>query len=227
MATKLKANEDLALEGDAPVQPVDVAMDSTEQIPIPPMPRDFPFPRRILVRELDFMPPIGGPIGFVRPDSWRVCPGPATIAQVINRIRNAGYDYQPDENHFYRPLDLNLTEPTCYVIRLNPRWNWRFSHKLKGATLGATVGTAQENYCNLKHVLDDDVGQDGPFPHERMCRIIYFFAKQPAAMPAAGFHHPFNLNVELVYPDGPAPEAVNTIPIVIDPDIRFPGGSGE
>ncbi len=227
MTTKLTLNDFAAVEkvgiGDRFFN-----MDSTTQIDIEEtMPAGFPVPQRIIVRQLDFVAGAGGPLVWLQPDRSHPCNSLADVAQMITAVRTPmGYDANHGAAAYYRPLDLNLDRPTCFIIRLSDNWNWRFSHKARGATLGPNVATNPANYCNLRHVLADGTEQYDAFDHPLACRIIYFFARPPAGNPIPQFQNSFNLNVELMYGGGGGAE-INSIPIVIDPDIRFPGGSGD
>jgi hypothetical protein len=65
--------------------------------------------------------------------------------------------------------------------------------------------------------------------HEDYRRIVSFNAipdVQPVDPPTTDFSHGFNLMIEVVNPDGDPPKHQNLIPIFLDPDVRFPGGSG-
>jgi hypothetical protein len=176
-----------------------------------------PVPNRIVVRELtvDESSPIG-PIMFKQPDKSHPCGDPADITQMINRLLAGPYNHNPDAQRYVKPLDLNLGVSTCFIIRLDPSFNWRFSSKLRGVMLGPVKVGDENYYSNLRHVLDDGTESPNPFASQS-CRMIYFIGE---AIPA-GLPHPFNLNIEFVY------GIDNTVPIVIDPDIRHPGGSAD
>lgn len=234
MATDFREAETLAPAPDSDLPPSDtvvdldmisVGLDTTIQTDITPgIPVGFPLPTRVIVREIEIAENAMGPLVYRRPDRATVVQDDSDIRDIIKDIRDDDYDYQEDVPTFFKPLDLNLSAPTCFIIRLTGGLNWRFSHKTKGATLGPTADPT--NYCNLMHVYDDNVGQPGPHPHGKYCRMIYFYAKPPAGTPTPRFKHAFNLNIEFVYPDGIDDDRINTIPIVIDPDVRHPGGSG-
>lgn len=181
-------------------------------------------PQRVVVREIDMAPP-GSLYPFVlhRPDRSHPIDD---LAEIIESIREDRYQRKYPVNQYYRPLDMKLSVPTCFVFFLSSRWNWRFSSKSKGALLGDIEADLRKNYTKLRHVLDDNEGSPDRHPHDKFCKIIYFNANPPAT-PVPDFNHPFDLMVEFVYPDGDGPNKQNTIPIVIDPDIRHPGGSGE
>lgn len=227
MATALNGNDGLGVD-KMEIGGRSINIDSTSQLDIPEMkPMDFPVPKRIVVRQLDLSAGASGPITWRDPDEAHPCTSLEDVAKMVAAVRpRGGYNPLPEVEAYHRPLDLNLDRPTCFIIRLNPDWPWRFSHagrKAKGATLGPEVATDQKNYCNLRHVLDDGSEQYEPFEHPKKCRILYFFAKPPTD-PVQPFKNAFNLNIELLYPGGPDTE-INSIPIVIDPDIRFPGGT--
>lgn len=205
-------------------------IDSTSQIDIQEeMPTNFPVPERIVVRELDLSSGANGPIAWREPDLAHPCDDLTDVERMVAALllpdgQPGSFDPMPAAMPYYRPLDLNLSIPTCFIIRLNPAWPWRFSHKAKGATLGPDVSTDPDNYCHFRHVRGDGTEQWRQFDHPDECRMVYFFARPPAGNPTPPFRNAFNLNVELLYPGGPAAE-INSIPIVIDPDIRFPGGT--
>lgn len=220
---------------EAPEPPAEVLvssffnMDSTSQIDIPEVkPGEVPLPNRIIVRTLDIVPGRGGPVAYLLPDQAHPCTGVNDISNLINLIIADQYNPQTNAAAYERPLDLNLSVPTCFIIRLSDSWNWRFSHKVRAVTLGQAVGTAKDNYYNLRHVVPGQIDQNDPFPHQVSCRLAYFVAKPVAGVPqdpSVEFHHPFNLNIEIVFPDDSKGNP-NTIPIIVDPDIRHPGGSG-
>jgi hypothetical protein len=204
------------------------AMDSTSQIEIPTGLPAQP-PERIIVRELDFMAGASGPLGFRQPDRPHACGSFADVQDLVARIvdPNRGYDPNRPSIPYKRPLDVSLRAPTCFIFRLSDNWNWRFSRSTKAATLGPNVGVNILNYGGLRHVLPNLPHQEGPFTrHDQFCKLIYFFARPVAGNPTPGFNHAYNLNIELVFPDDDQGNP-NVIPIVIDPDVRHPGGSGD
>jgi hypothetical protein len=227
MATALKF-DDLWSANPEVLREAFFSLDPTAQVDIPEVPpNQVPLPVRIIAREIDIIGGPNGPIGYVNPDQSHPCPDFNAIQAMVASITNNGYNAQPLSAPYQRPMDLSLRAPTCFIFRLSDNWSWRFSYKAKGATLGKNVGTDIQNYYNLRHVLDDGSQQADPFPHNRFCRLIYFIARPIAGVPndpSKVFNHSFNLNIEMVYPDHLG--LPNTIPIVIDPDVRYPGGSG-
>ena len=196
------------------------------QVDIPDVhPTQVPVPQRIIVRELTIdESDSAGPFVFKQPDQSHPCTQLSDISQMITRIRTNSYVHRPNAAPYDRPLDLNLQVSTCFIIRLSPKWAWRFSSTLKGAMLGQLPPGEKNNYYNLRHVLDSGVEGPDPFDEVEFCRLIYFVATPVSA----GFEHAFNLNIEFVYPGGTVPsKKPNTVPIVIDPDVRHPGGSAD
>ncbi len=200
---------------------------AVEQVPIPEIgPEAVPVPSRIIVRTIGFEEGANGGFVFVAPDEAHPCDGFDDIHHMVGDIRNGGYTPGPPVELYHRPLDLNLSADTCFILRLGGSWPWRFRHLIDAVTLGPEAD--QDNYFNLRHVLDDDVGRREPFPHLDRCTLCYFIARPPQDVidnpGEAEFADPFNLNIDFVYPDGGTKP--NTVPVVIDPDVRYPGGSG-
>ena len=188
-------------------------------------------PRWIVVREID-LAPIGSPYPFVYrgPDKRHPI---ANFNSVMQSIIDGRYQRNGTINHYFRPMDLKLSEPTRFVFYLGDRWPWRFTHKTEAATLSHPDSNVRKYYTGLRHVIDTPAGSPTPFTHDKFCRIIYFDASQSVTPHPAGttFNHPFNLIIEFFYPDGDPDNAgvlvPNTIPIIVDPDVRYPGGSGQ
>jgi hypothetical protein len=176
----------------------------------------FPTPQRLIVRQIDI--DIGGGnfnLIFRSPDKAHPV---ASLPGLIQKIEHTQYPNQQPVQAYHRPLDLNIIEPSMVLLFLSFGWGWRYSHQRFGVTLGENVD--QSCYANLRHVLNG-VSSPTPFGHNAgRCRIVHFLAKPDGG----NFAHSINFNVELVHQDvfGDPP---NTTPLVIDPDIRNPGGS--
>ncbi len=211
-----------------------LSSDGLSQVDIPrsdPQTNPLPTPERIIVRKLTLAFGPTGPFAYSNPDRYHPCTKFGDVADMIDRIMADNYDPQAEAAPYFRPLDLHLGATTCFIIRLDKDISWRFGRTLKGATLGQgkfDFPDDVKNYYDLRHVWKDETTMqtydelDQCTEHSQYCRLIYFIAKPVVGR---GFNHAFNLNVEFVYPDGAAGE-INTLPIVIDPDVRYPGGSG-
>jgi hypothetical protein len=115
------------------------------------------------------------------------------------------------------PLDLEVKDaPLLIVFRLDPGLNWHFSSTLPAVT--HKRGEESAFYQGLRHVLADGAHSEAPGPG---CRLVYFVADPPSG----SYQHGFNFNVGLVQRPASGSTEPTSLPLVIDPDIRNPGGS--
>ena len=108
-------------------------------------------------------------------------------------------------------LDLNCIEDCTILLYLNESRNWQFS------TNGDAFSTKRDEggkYGGLKYVNSDGSTTGGK--PAAGCRLLYFRAKCKKET----FENGFNLKLQLLLRDGTVKE------VLIDPDIRNPGGSG-
>jgi hypothetical protein len=177
-----------------------------------------PIPDRILVRQIGLVEGPDGPFGYIAPDvAWPY--SDAALDRILDGLRCGYYERGAPAEPFNRPLDVSCCANTLFVFFLSDQRNWRFTRNAKAITLGCDDAGDRDNYYKLRHVVDDSVGTPDS-PSHADCKIAYFVARKSSDR----FAHKFNLNIELVYQ--PDCEGANTMPIVIDPDVRFPGGSG-
>jgi len=121
------------------------------------------------------------------------------------------------------PLSLKNKE-VCYVIyRLNLRKNWQFAHDYPPFSIGPQ-GKAAECHFEARRV--DSQGRRQRVvdraPKKDNCKVAYFISNGFTATGFTGqYVHALNLHVELLFGSG----AVR-VPLIIDPDVRYPGGSG-
>jgi hypothetical protein len=211
-----------ALDIPAVVASIDDATGTISQSPIrEPRPDDQELPtERILVRQIGLIDGPDGPFGYLAPDKARPY-SPAALDQILDQLRRGTYEPMAPAESFNRPLDVNCSAKTLFVFYLSDQRDWRFTRGAKAITLGKFDSEGErDNYYGLRHVLNDSIGTPDS-PPDGNCKIVYFTAKKTSER----FAHPFNINVELVFKNDI--EGPNTLPIVIDPDVRFPGGSGE
>ncbi len=184
---------------------------------------EVPVAERILVRQIGLIDGPGGPFGFVGPDKWRPY-SLGALDEVLDGLRQGAYAPTENVELFNRPLDLNCGATTLFVLHLRPLGGdrtLRFARTSPGITLGRFANTEEyRNYFSLRHVVENGFGQAAPYA-DRDCRILYFTAKKTSER----FAHPFNLHLEVAYPSDV--EGANVMSLTIDPDIRFPGGSGQ
>ncbi len=122
------------------------------------------------------------------------------------------------------PLDLALEGgeeegkgPAFLMFRLDPRLNWRFSRDEPAVTL---KDSAHDQFYGDLTYIDAEGGYHGEPVDE--CRLIFFKADPPLG----NYRHGLNFNVELIQKPHVGDDEPRVLPITIDPDIRFPGGSG-
>lgn len=108
------------------------------------------------------------------------------------------------------PLDLNSAGPCYFVLELDDQHNWQFQHDRAAISTKNDYSSA---YCDLHHIRPG--GGAGP---GEGCKLIYFAAIDPPSEKKPG-NHQFNFHVEFLQDDG------KRLPIIIDPDIRYPGGN--
>ncbi len=116
------------------------------------------------------------------------------------------------------PLDLGVTgEPAYVIFKLDPRLNWRFSDSDPAISHKNAEDT--DYYCALQHVRPNGSYSSRPVAD---CRIVFL-----VAMPPDGeYKHGFNFHVDLIQKPHLDHTKERILPLIIDPDIRFPGGSG-
>jgi hypothetical protein len=127
----------------------------------------------------------------------------------------------------YSPLSLQIKDSPAYVIFvLGAPSNIRFSPTKKALT--HKNPDDRDRYGRLRHVIpsgttsfreEEDALDD--------CRIAYFVANPPGPGPSLtqqDYQHGFDFNVRLR--QNVPNEEPRGLEIKIDPDIRYPGGSG-
>ena len=176
-----------------------------------------PVPTKILVRQIGLVDGPGGPFGFIGPDATRPFSVQA-FDRIIDDLLEGSYAPMPSAPLFNRPLDVNCSDTTLFIFYLSSQRDWRFTRRARAVTLGDFDEQEQKNYYGLRHVTNEGISGAPPLTSD--CKIAFFTAKKSSDR----FAHPFNLNIELLYTSDT--EGENTVPMVIDPDVRYPGGSG-
>lgn len=180
-------------------------------------------PDRVIIREISFLMDSEG-LQFLYRDASPASPLPGSnIDTVIDHLATgrplpildmgdaaAGFDGTP--------LDLGVTgEPTYIVFKLDPRLNWRFSDR--DAAISHKNADDAGYYGGLRHVRPNGTHSERPVAD---CRIVFL-----VAMPPSGeYKHGFNFHVDLIQKPHLDHTKERILPLIIDPDIRFPGGSG-
>lgn len=115
------------------------------------------------------------------------------------------------------PLDVNCKEECYLVFQLSRTKAWQFGEQGDAFTTKQAEG---DRYTDLWHVASQDERYPAGEPLPDGCRILYLTAR----CEDVGFQDGFNLRVDLVLDS--APDRKVRTKLIIDPDIRNPGGSG-
>jgi len=142
----------------------------------------------------------------------------------------------PDPTKPYgSPLSLKVPDLSYVIYKLSKR-SWQFA--CRGYPL--TVGTSsysryfcfEASRCAPYHTGAIGEGYDGrdqgsafevPVMPRNECKVAFFVVNGTLARAneADGeYEHAFNLHVDLLFADD------HHLPIMIDPDVRYPGGAG-
>lgn len=198
------------------------AVDDNAQVPVRAASPGV-VPKRVIIREMSFLMDSAG-LQFLYNDATPAMPLPGgNIDMVIEHLvkgkplprgdlgdSSAGSDGTP--------LDLGVTgEPAYVVFKLDPRLNWRFSDN------DPVISHKQANeaafYGGLRHVRSNGTYSDKPVAG---CMMVFLVAVPPSG----NYKHGFNFHVDLIQKPHLDHTKERILPLIIDPDIRFPGGSG-
>jgi hypothetical protein len=144
---------------------------------------------------------------------------------LLRRVSTSNADFvgspSPPQGQYDSPLSLDSKGVLTYVIfKLSDR-HWQFARKGPPITIGAR-GHGARAYFNAIRVDAQGMPDPTPGAEKDNHKVAYFIVdgrQIPAPYP---YPHPFNLHVDLRFTGG-----AGHLPIVIDPDIRHPGGSLE
>ena len=140
------------------------------------------------------------------------------IASILNKESQPG----PGAVEPTSPLDLNCKQYAYIVFKLSTRRNWQFSNS---GDCFVTKDNKNGKYFGLKHVMPDGTIVDENKPLSDGCRILYFKADSKEEE----YDDDFNLRVDLLlkpyFNERTGKTETRRTTIIIDPDIRNPGGS--
>ncbi len=184
-----------------------------------------PAPTRYVVREIEFKM-VNGRLQFAYRNQCRAQPLAETGIVELSQAycRPAARSGRPSPFPIpaalapQTPLDLEVKgggAPLVVFLRLSEPGNMTFSASRKAVTHKNADDAA--HYGGLRHVGVDGTASADPVPE---CKLVYFIA----APPVGDYRHGFNFNVDLEQDPG-VEGGRRMLPLTIDPDIRFPGGS--
>jgi hypothetical protein len=115
------------------------------------------------------------------------------------------------------PIDINIQKPSYIVLKLDKSLNWQFSSSNDAVTMKRDYG---RSYTGLSYIFDEGTANvrvtqspdDG-------CRVVFFAAENPPALYSNGF----NFHIEILQGAG---AGLKKLPLIIDPEVKHPGGAG-
>jgi hypothetical protein len=188
-----------------------------------PYPHGRPRPVHVRLRELDFAL-AGGELKFY---FWggkdiRLTGGDAEFETLIDEVCNPNYRIEtpapPLKEEWANPLSLQNGELAYVVYRLRRGKNWEIADR----SFPFSVGRKGHHYCFDAHrVWSSFRDRDQGGPVRTGCFLGYFIADGATPKGITGrYDFPINVHVDLLFAGG------KRMPIIIDPDVRYPGGSG-
>lgn len=149
---------------------------------------------------------------------------------LLRDIREGDFDYsdntsnRPDPPE--SPLSLNNQNLSYVVYKLSDK-NWQFCRNHPPFSIGEEVKDLKIYFEARKFTpwgTKERVDIEHQIPVTDDCKVAYFIANGWKAMePIGEYIHAINIHVDLVYEEG----SIAYVPLVIDPDVRHPGGSGQ
>jgi hypothetical protein len=161
------------------------------------------------------------------------CPTESDFADQIAKYVSARCDRpelkpfgerKPDDAACFKANDmsLRLSEPYHLVYHLDDSLSWRFSRDFSPITQDAELA-GKEIFSDPRLInKEGKLLKAGVF--EADCRFAALIFTPPADLPRE-YVYRFNLHVELL-DDPKDPNKGAYIPIILDPDVRWPGGNG-
>jgi hypothetical protein len=194
-----------------------------------------PRPKYATVRELDIRPS-GNRIDILYSRANHIIDlDDISIEDLLKMVASPGYNRYPDEpkpppnnqnKKYDTPLSLANRE-WCYVIFKLTAKNWQFAAKRPPVAISVDALKAKV-YFEARRVDPNGVADPATIggTTKNGCTVAYVIAdgRKATSDNPQGYSHPFNLHVDIVTEDWQGNPSY--IPITIDPDIRFPGGSG-
>ena len=178
-------------------------------------------PRRIIFREIDIVTGLGQfPINIIYLPRNVLDPPEDELDDFIANVINRPTPRPAALVDSVSPLDLNCHEDCIVMFKLADTWNWQFQPEGDAFTTKEDEGEKYFNLGHAKYVGGQVVKYAPGEAPGQGCKLLYFRARGTTA----GYENPFNLTVELVLGVDQDGQPRRT-KLVIDPDVRHPGGS--
>lgn len=142
----------------------------------------------------------------------------------VKRTRDANANQAGRTKDTLLSINFDRTPLRYVVLKLSSRHNWQFSSScapfmMDRSDEGKNRFFEARRFDPTGNVIDGAVVQDG-------CKFAYFIV-DPTKFKTNSqgeFQHRFNIHIDLLEMNGSLID--NRIPIIIDPDVRHPGGNG-
>jgi len=194
----------------------------------PTLPDPGLHPDRVIVREIDFRVP-GRRLEFYfsRGRTVDLAATGQTLQSVVDSVCDGTFQFPaqpPRLNRPYRsPLSLENDQLSYVVYLLNSGKDWQFARR--GWPISIAVARTKNYYAAHRADASGHAGADdgSNFSRERDgCHVAFFIADGRLASSDEKYGDFINIHVDLVYRDT---DETRFMPLIIDPDVRYPGGS--
>jgi len=132
------------------------------------------------------------------------------------------HDYEAYGSSPVTSMSLNVEEPTVVVFILKSPKNIYFSRD--GTPFSYDPANAKDCFFEATRVDKDGNFHDARQSSVENSRVAYMYVKPKLGSGVVVYDAPFNIHIDF---EGLGFESSFRIPVIIDPDVRFPGGSGD
>lgn len=177
-----------------------------------------PDPNNTIVREIEASVNGNGlRLSYKNPQK----PFAKSLGETVKHIVGGGYKpTAPQCDIEVEPLSLNCAAPSSVIFMLSDKGNWQFATDTD--PLQFKEGADKARYADFCRVAPDGTIYpfDKPYGGSAPCRMIAF----SAVAPTADYVDRFDFVVDVIHENKPGKKS--PLRLIIDPDIRNPGGSG-
>jgi len=158
---------------------------------------------------------------------------PKNFNEVLEELCDGTFQYSTNALVLEQPFDSALScqhQPLGYVIYKLSDKNWQFARLGPPITL-SNAAFAKECFFGARRVfyengqITEDKG--GNYGNEKdECKVAYLIADGPKALDpnTQRYADGINFHIDLFFQDT---DVTRFIPLVVDPDVRYPGGSND
>lgn len=187
----------------------------TKNVPIPPL---------VVVLEAKLSMPSGSDVK-IEYELGSTIPNCTSPRDVFKSVASGSTTYLkaiPPANMGEKRLSAQGQYLTCFVVHLSNSVDWQFSST--GAPFSGHLGGLLNDFCTNVFRVDANGNDIANSASVSGCRTAYFVVNGGECIKfgGGGYSVPFFFNVDLKYTSG---GIAHLMPIMIDPEIRWPGGT--